>query len=76
MSKTLDQAIETARRLPPEAQEKIAKAIENIAEEFMPRYRLTPEQQEQVKESLAQAKRGELLEWDDVKGELAKKFRS
>ncbi len=59
MSKLLDKALEAVRRLPPEGQDAIARAMLNLAgEEGLPE-EIDPAHLPDVLEGLAQARRGE-----------------
>jgi predicted transcriptional regulator len=73
MTKLLEQGIEAVRRLPDERQDMAGELLLAIAEEDGVRYRLTPEQIEEVKLSIAEADRGEFVS-DEEMAELWKKF--
>jgi hypothetical protein len=60
MTKLLEQALEAVRRLPPESQDEIARAMLHLAaEDEREPERIDPEHLADVLESLAQAKRRE-----------------
>ena len=58
MTKLLEKALEAVRRLPPESQDEIARAMLNLADEGEPED-IDPAHLSHVLESLAQAKRRE-----------------
>ena len=73
MTKLLEQAIEAARRLPPSAQDDIARAIMQLAgEDDLPPVPLSPEEQEAIAQSLAAAERGEFATDEEVAAVWAK----
>lgn len=59
MSKLLDKALEAVRRLPPEGQDVIARAMLNLAGEEETPEEIDPSHLPDVLEGLAQARRGE-----------------
>lgn len=56
MTKLLEKALETVRRLPPDTQDRIARAMLNLADEGEPE-QIDPTHLPAVLEGLAQAKR-------------------
>ena len=76
MTKLLEQAIDTARRLPPDEQDDIARAIIRLAgasdDAPIP---LTPEEREAIAKSKAAAARGEFATDDEVRAVWAKHGR-
>jgi hypothetical protein len=76
MTKLLEQAIETARRLPPNEQDDIARAIMQLAGaggDVL--FRLAPEQREAIAKSKAAAARGEFATDEQVRATWAKHGR-
>ena len=68
MTKLLEQAIETARRLPTDEQDAIARAILQLAgRDDLPPVPLTPEEREAIAKSKAAAARGEFASDDEVR---------
>ena len=59
MTKLLEQAFEAARRLPPEAQDEIARAVLHLASSDQEPELLDPADLAAVLEGLGQARRGE-----------------
>jgi len=76
MTKLLEQAIETARRLPAEEQDDIARAIMQLvgANDVAP-VPLTPTEREAITRSKAAAARGEFATDDEVRAVWAKHGR-
>jgi hypothetical protein len=76
MTKLLERAIEAARKLPPEEQDDIARAIIQLAgdsdAEPVP---LTPEERAAIARSKAAATRGEFATDEDVRAVWAKHGR-
>ncbi|MGK6315010.1 hypothetical protein [Neorhizobium sp. DT-125] len=72
MTKLLDRAIEAARELPAEMQDEIAGILLRLIGEDGPVYQLTPEEEADLKEALAEAKRGEFATEDEVRAVFAK----
>jgi hypothetical protein len=72
MTKLLEQGIEAVRRLPEERQDMAGELLLAIAGEEGVRYRLTPEQIEEVKLAIAEADRGEFVS-DEEMAEFWKK---
>jgi len=60
MTKLLEEALEAVRRLPPESQDEIARAMRHLAGEGAPEP-VPPARLAAVFEGLAQAKRGEFV---------------
>lgn len=73
MTKLLDQAVETVRRLPADDQDDIARAILELAgaTDVLP-IPLTPDEQEALGGSKAAAARGEFATDDEVSAVWAK----
>jgi hypothetical protein len=68
MTKLLDQALEAARNLPPEAQDDIAHVVLRLAgADDEPPVPLTPEEQAAIASSKAAAARGEFASDDQVR---------
>lgn len=76
MTKLFEQAIEAARKLPPEEQDDIARAIMALAGagEVAP-VPLTPEERDAIARSKAAAARGEFASDDEVRAVWAKHGR-
>lgn len=72
MTQLLDRAIAAARRLPPEAQDDIARSVLFLAGEEAEPVQLTDEERASMAESLAQAARGEFATDEEVAGVFAK----
>ena len=76
MTKLLEQAIETARRLPPDEQDDIARTILQLAGGAdVPPVPLTPEEREAIAKSKAAAARGEFATDEQVRAVWAKHGR-
>ena len=76
MTKLLEQAIETARRLAPDEQDDIARAIMQLAgDSAMPPIPLTPEERQAIAKSKAASARGEFATDDEVRAVWAKHGR-
>ena len=76
MTKLLEQAIETARRLPPDEQDEIARAIIQLAGSGdAPPVPLTPDEREAIAKSKAAAARGEFATDEEVRAVWAKHGR-
>jgi hypothetical protein len=73
MTKLLDQALEAARNLPPDAQDDIARVVLQLtgADDEMP-VPLTPEEQAAITASKAAAARGEFATDEQVRAVWAK----
>ncbi len=76
MTKLLEQAIETARKLPPEEQDDIARAIMQLAgaSDAAP-VALSPDEREAIARSKAAAARGEFASDAEVRAVWAKHGR-
>ena len=76
MTKLLEQAIEAARRLPPDEQDDVARAILQLAQpsDAAP-VRLTSEEREVIAISKAAAARGEFASEQEVRAVWAKHGR-
>jgi hypothetical protein len=76
MTKLLDQAIAVARRLPPDDQDHIARAIMQLAgaDEASP-VPLSPEEKDAIANSKAAAARGEFATDEEVRSVWAKHGR-
>jgi hypothetical protein len=73
MTKLLEQAIETARRLSPSAQDEIARAIIQLAgEDDLPPVPLSAEERDDIARSKAAAERGEFATDEEVAAVWAK----
>jgi hypothetical protein len=73
MTKLLDVAVETVRRLPPETQDEIARAMLALAgDESDDVYVLTPEERAAIAESEAEVARGEFATDEEVRAVWAK----
>jgi hypothetical protein len=72
MTKLLDTAVEAVRRLPPEIQDDLARALLQMAGEDPPVVRLTPEEAASFDESLRQSEHGELATDDLLRAIWAK----
>jgi hypothetical protein len=59
MTKLLEKALEAVRRLPPDSQDEIARAILSLADNDEQTEEIDPAHLADVLESLAQAKRGQ-----------------
>jgi predicted transcriptional regulator len=66
MTQLLDRAIAAARRLPPEAQDDIARSVLFLAGEKAEPVVLAAEEEGSLAESLAQAERGEFASDEEV----------
>jgi hypothetical protein len=72
MTKLLEQAVETARALSPEAQDDLARMMMMIAGEDQPVVQLSAEEKASFAESRAQAARREFATDDQVRATWAK----
>ncbi len=73
MTKLLDEAVTAVRRLPPEMQDEIARAMLALAgEERDEVYILTPEELAAIQESDAEVVRGEFATDEEVRAVWAK----
>jgi hypothetical protein len=76
MTKLLEQAIQTARRLPPDEQDDIARVIIQLAgADDTASVPLTPEERAAIEESKAAAARGEFATDEEVRAVWAKHGR-
>lgn len=76
MTKLLEQAIEAARKLPPDEQDDIARAIIQLAGEGdAPPVPLTPDERAAIDRSKAAAAHGEFATDDEVRAVWAKHGR-
>jgi hypothetical protein len=75
MTKLLEQAVETARRLTPDEQDDVARAILQLTGHDVPPVPLTPEEREAIATSKAAAARGEFATDDEVRAVWAKHSR-
>jgi hypothetical protein len=76
MTKLLEHAIETARRLAPDEQDDIARAILQLAgDSHAPPVPLTSEERQAIATSKAAGSRGEFASDDDVRAVWAKHGR-
>lgn len=72
MTKLLDRAIEQAKDLPADMQDEIAGFLLRYMGKDEPVYQLTPEEESDIDEALAEAERGELATEEDVRAVWAK----
>jgi len=73
MTKLLERAVEAARRLPPDEQDAIARAIMQLAgADDAPPAALTAEEREAIAKSKAAAGRGEFATDEEVRAVWAK----
>lgn len=76
MTKLLDQAVEAARRLPPDDQDDIARAVMQLAgADAAPPVPLTSDERNAVAKSKAAAARGEFATDEEVRAVWAKHGR-
>jgi len=61
MTKMLERGIKAVQTLPPDQQDIAGELLLELAKAVPPRYGLTPAQIEDLKESIAEADRGEFL---------------
>lgn len=61
MTKLFEQAVETARALSPERQDEIARLVLMLAQEDEPVYPLSPEEDSEILQALAEVDRDDLL---------------
>ena len=67
MTKLLEQAVDTARKMPPDMQDDIARMMMAYAGSDQPTVDLTPEEETAVLRSRAAAARGEFASDEQVK---------
>ena len=72
MTKLLEQAIEAARRLPPDEQDQIARAIIQLSGAATAPVPLMPDERMAIEASKAAAGRGEFASDDEVRAVWAK----
>jgi hypothetical protein len=73
MTKLFEQAIESVRRLPPDAQDEIGRLVLHLAgDEAPPPIQLTPAEDASFDESFAQAERGEFAPEQEMRAIWAK----
>jgi predicted transcriptional regulator len=72
MTKLLEQAIETARTLPPAMQDEMARVLMALAGDARSTVQLGAEEAASLDESLAQAERGEFATEEEVSAVWAK----
>jgi hypothetical protein len=72
MTKLLERAVETVRRLPPEMQDDLARVLLQLVGEEQPIVDLTPEEEAAVSRSRAAAARGEFATDAQVRAVWAK----
>jgi hypothetical protein len=72
MTKLLEQAIETARALPPDMQDEMARVLMALAGDARSTVRLSVQEAASFDESLAQAERGEFASEEEVRAVWAK----
>lgn len=67
MTKLLNRAIEAAKELPAEMQDEIAGILLRFMGEDEPVYQLTPEEEADIEEALAEVERGEIATEEEVR---------
>jgi hypothetical protein len=72
MTELLEKAVQTARALPPEMQDDLARLILAYVGEEQPVYELSPEEKASLADSLEQAARGEFASDEEVRAVWAK----
>ena len=72
MTRLLDEAVAKARRLPDAAQDEIARVLMTLAGEEPPPIQLTPEEELDLTEALAEAERGEFASDEAMRALWAK----
>ena len=72
MTRLLDEAVAKARRLPGAAQEEIARVLMTLAGEEPPPIQLTPEEERDLTEALAEAEHGEFASDEAMRALWAK----
>ena len=73
MTKMLERGIKAVQALPPDQQDIAGELLLELAKAVPPRYALTPEQIEDLKEGIAEADRGEFATEEEVE-EAWKRF--
>lgn len=66
MSKLLEEAIAKARALPESEQDAAADALLSVVYKDSPRYRLTPEQAEEVRHTMREVREGKIATDEQV----------
>jgi hypothetical protein len=72
MTKLFEQAVKTARSLPPEVQDDIARVVLNLAGEDLPVIQLTPEEEASFEKSRLQAAKREFATDEQIKAVWSK----
>jgi hypothetical protein len=72
MTRLLEQAVETVRRLPPEMQDDLARMLLQLAGQDQSSFQLSAEEEASFDESLLQADRGEFASDEQVRAIWAK----
>lgn len=72
MTILLEQALAKVRALPDAAQDELAQLLLQLTGEDQAPIQLTPEEERDLDEALAEAERGELMSHDEVEAILAK----
>ena len=72
MTKLFEQAVETVSVLPDEIQDELARVLLQLAGVDQPLVDLTPEEEEAIEESIAQAERGEFATDEEIRAIWAK----
>ncbi|HEV7255210.1 MAG TPA: hypothetical protein VGN97_19150 [Mesorhizobium sp.] len=76
MTELLKEAFEAARRLPPDAQDEVARLLLEIVHDADAEpYVLTDEERKAVEESMAEADRGEFATDEEIEAIFAKHSR-
>ncbi|WP_375456117.1 hypothetical protein [uncultured Methylobacterium sp.] len=72
MTDLLEKAVETARRLPPDLQDEMARVLLALAGDQQPAYQLTPEEEADQDEADAAEARGDYATDEEVRAIWAK----
>lgn len=72
MTRLLDEAVAKARRLPDAAQDEIAQVVLLLAGDEAAPIQLTPEEERDLAEALAEAERGEFASDESIRALWAK----
>lgn len=72
MTTLFDLAIETARLLPPEKQDEIARLVLEMARDGTEIYHLSPAEQVEIDEALKEVERGDLVDEATARTVLAR----
>ncbi len=67
MTRLLDEAVAKARRLPDAAQDEIAQVLMQLAGDEAAPIQMTPEEERDLAEALAEAERGEFASDEDMR---------